>query len=166
MFKRVWAVAVTALLLTMGITSSAEACPGHHARPFHATATGTVSYDFSNPRMCPDPGFPFTTQVAAQGRARHLGTMTVAATHCESANRSTDGLMVLTAPNGDAMTGTYATEWVVSDNQVIITGWLRVTGGTGRFEHATGRVWQHHVITLGEGYSWPVAMTFNGVIRT
>ncbi len=153
MFRRTWAVAVAALLLVFGTAVSATACPralDHHVR---ATASGQISYDSDNPRGCSDPLFPFTTLIQASERATHLGAFTVAASHCETATgaasgQSYRGRMTLTAANGDRTTGRYVTEWVVRDGTVLVTGWLRVTGGTGRFAHATGEAVagpRHHV---------------------
>lgn len=168
MFKRALAAVFTVLLLVIGLTTSASAASGGTDRPFRATATGQIHYDFSNPQGCPDSGFPdmppFTSTLAATGTATHLGTFTLSATHCEAMGQSLQGLMTLTAANGDQLDGTYATTWYVLDGQVVVDGNLDVNGGTGRFAHATGTLVQHHVITLAPSQPWPLQMSFSGTI--
>lgn len=164
MFKRALAAVFTVLLLLIGLTTSASAASGGTDRPFRATATGQFHYDTSDPRGCADPAFPDTAAVAAAGRATHLGAFTLSGTHCESWLHSYDGLMTLTAANGDQLTGTYDTTWEFRDGQVEVQGWLNIDGGTGRFAHATGALWQDHVITIGDGEFWPVQMSFSGTI--
>jgi hypothetical protein len=71
--------------------------------------------------------------------------------------------MTLTAANGDRLYGTYETAWVFSNGKVSVTGWLNVSGGTGRFTNATGKLWQKHVVSVvSAAPPWPVAMTFEG----
>ncbi len=42
-----------------------------------------------------------------------------------------------------------------------MTGWLNVSGGTGRFTAATGQLSQNHVISVvSEAPPWPLEMTF------
>lgn len=168
MFKRTLAAAFTVLLLSIGLSTSASAATGGTERPFRATATGQIHYDFTNPQGCPASGFPdtppFTSTLTAAGQATHLGTFTLSATHCESLGRSFDGRMTLTAANGDELNGTYVTTWVLEGGQVVVDGDLVLDGGTGRFTHATGTLVQHHVITLSPEQPWPLQMSFIGTI--
>jgi hypothetical protein len=159
---------LTVLVLVIGTSASAFACPRGHDRPFLATASGQVAYDGSNPSGC---AAPWTTLVTASGWASHLGRVTVSASHCEvpsgpDSGQSVNGRMTLTAANGDTITGTYVTAWVFQDGKVNVTGWLDVAGGTGRFADATGRLWQHHVISVvAQTPPWPVQMGFWGRIH-
>lgn len=164
MFRRSVAAAFTAVLLILGLTTPALGARGGTDRPFRATATGQFHYDTTDPRGCTDVDFPYTAVVAAAGQATHLGAFTLSGTHCESWLHSYDGLMTLKAANGDELTGTYETTWVFVDGQVEVSGWLTVDGGTGRFAHATGSLWQHHVITPQASEPWPVQMSFTGTI--
>ena len=168
MFKRTLAAVFTVLLLLIGLSPSASAASRGTDRPFRAMATGQIHYDFTNPQGCPASGFPdsppFTSTLTAAGRATHLGTFSLSATHCESLGQSLNGLMTLTAANGDELYGTYATTWAVVDGQVIVDGNLFLDGGTGRFTDATGTLVQHHVITLTPEQPWPLQMSFTGTI--
>lgn len=168
MFRRTLAALFTVLLLSIGLTTSASAASGGTDRPFRATATGQIHYDFTNPLGCPASGFPdtppFTSVLTATGQATHLGRFTLSASHCESLGQSFDGLMTLTAANGDQLFGTYATTWVVEGGQVVVDGDLVLNDGTGRFAHATGTLLQHHVITLAPEQPWPLQMSFAGTI--
>jgi hypothetical protein len=162
MFRRPWAVLIATLLLVLAGAMPAAAGPHGTDRPFRAAASGQFTFDFSNPRQCPAP---FTGVAEAVGRATHLGVVQVIGTHCEGDGVSYDGRMTLTAANGDTITGTYVTHWVITPPTVHVTGWLSIDGGTGRFSGATGRVWQDHVITMTSGVPpWPLAMTFTGRI--
>jgi hypothetical protein len=163
MFRRTWAVLIAALILMLGSAVSATAGPHGTDRPFRAAASGQFNYDFSNPRDC-RAGFTGVPQAA--GKATHLGAFRVNSTHCEGDGVSYDGLMTLTAANGDTITGTYVTHWVITGNKVQVTGWLDINGGTGRFRRADGQLWQHHVITItSDAPPWPLAMTFVGTIN-
>jgi len=167
MFRRTWAVALGALLLTFGTTVSAVAAPGGTGRPFRAAASGQVAYDFSNPRHCP---LGFTEEIWATGQATHLGSFTVSATHCElftgpASGISYDGEMTLTAANGDQVFGTYQTTWAFADGKATVSGGLQVNGGTGRFLHASGMLTQNDVISIISPMPpWPVDMAFRGTL--
>ena len=167
MFRRTWAVLLAALILMLGSAVSATAGPHGTDRPFRAAASGQITFDGDNPREC-ELGFTAVPQAA--GKATHLGAFRVNSTHCERYGEgegvSYDGLMTLTAANGDTITGTYITNWVITGPTIHVTGWLDINGGTGRFTRADGQLWQDHVITLtSDAPPWPLAMTFVGTIN-
>jgi hypothetical protein len=58
--------------------------------------------------------------------------------------------MTLTAANGDQIWGTYTNDlsFDLEGGTVVVTGLYTVTGGTGRFRQASGRLQQHHVVRL------------------
>ncbi|HEY5134806.1 MAG TPA: hypothetical protein VIJ41_03400 [Candidatus Nanopelagicales bacterium] len=167
MYRRAWAVAVGALFLMFSMTVSAAACPVGHDQPFRAVASGQIVYDPANELGCASGA---TTVVTAEGHATHLGKLTVLATHCEVATgpgtgRSIQGRMTLQAANGDRIKGTYETDWAFADGKVSVTGWLTIKGGTGKFKHARGMLWQNHVISVvSPAPPWPLEMSFTGRI--
>jgi hypothetical protein len=149
MLKRL--LATTAVLFALATGGAAGAAQHGTDRPFHADGTGAVSFDFGNPRDCPvSPlfGLPVTELIAGGGRATHLGHYELAATHCPLGSQSADGWMTLTAANGDVLRGTYTNDLAYGPGTVDVTGWLEITGGTGRFTDASGSIWQHHVVHL------------------
>jgi hypothetical protein len=167
MYRRAWASAIGALFLTLGMTVSAAASPAAPERPFRAAASGQITYNPGNELGCASG---VTTEVTATGLATHLGTLAVDAVHCEittgpGTGRSVQGRMTLTAANGDTIEGTYETDWAFADGAVAVTGWLTVSGGTGRFADAEGKVWQDHVIrVVSQTPPWPLDMSFTGSI--
>lgn len=52
-----------------------------------------------------------------------------------------EGRFVITAPNGDQVTGTYRTlaQLDFAAGEITAAGWFEVTGGTGRLEQAAGK---------------------------
>jgi hypothetical protein len=160
MVRRTWAVLMAALILMLGFAASATAGPHGTDRPFRAAASGQFRFD-SVRQDC-----ALTGVAEAAGQATHLGAFRVSGTHCEGDGVSYDGLMTLTAANGDTITGTYETQWAMTGSTVHVTGWLHIDGGTGRFAHAEGELWQDHLITITPGPPpWPLAMTFAGTIE-
>jgi len=86
--------------------------------------------------------------VEGTGQASHLGRYTIRRQHCFNLATFTieDGRFVQTAANGDELWGTYtgSTEAVLefapdgSPLVIVLASPTQVTGGTGRFAHATG----------------------------
>ena len=88
----------------------------------------------------------FDVSTAGEGRASHLGRITVSSTEVVDLATSPgssvvrDGQMVLVAANGDELHWTYAGSGTTPDElgNSAITGTFEITGGTGRFLDATG----------------------------
>lgn len=86
-----------------------------------------------------DPPFVSVT-VEAAGNATHLGkfTLTILAT-VNRANGTGSGAFLFTAANGDTVYGTISGQSTLTAPGVItIVENMSITGGTGRFEGATG----------------------------
>jgi hypothetical protein len=166
MSRKFFAAVATALLFLLTGTTSAAAAAGGTDRPFRASASGDIVYTENTLRCMAG----FTTVVTAAGKATHLGAFTLTARHCEvptseTTGQSIKGEMTLTAANGDHLFGTYETQWVFSNGTVSVAGDLTVTGGTGRFDGATGTLRQDHVISVtSPSPPWPLAMRFAGSI--
>jgi hypothetical protein len=87
-------------------------------------------------------------EVEGTGQASHLGRYTILRQHCFNLATFTieDGSFVQTAANGDELWGTYtgSTEAVLefapdgSPLVIVIASPTQITGGTGRFAHASG----------------------------
>ena len=104
---------------------------------------GTVSGGFTS---TPPVACNSTVTISAGGQATHLGNYTWESTHnvnvCSSPFVVTGGSVTLTAANGDQLYGTYTgTSHFIDATPVLafdIT--ITITGGTGRFENATGTI--------------------------
>ena len=77
-----------------------------------------------------------------------LGRYSLSASHCPTPTQSKFGQMTLTAASGDQIWGPYTNDLSLEGGTVVVTGWYIVTGGTGRFRQASGRLQQHHVVRL------------------
>jgi hypothetical protein len=107
------------------------------------------------------PGFPFERDVfdsrcsvpsdwvvefTATGVISHLGKVTVVIEHCSQIDFQTgnatysDGVFTSVAANGDELWGTYhsGTSGPLSATEVWWQDTFVLTGGTGRFAHASG----------------------------
>jgi len=120
----------------------AYSCPvaaNPHSRPFVVTLVG-----HANPIFTSDPCIIINDE-AGTGQATHMGHITWSS-H-ETVNQCTnpegadvDGAFVLTAANGDQVFGTYQTiaQLDFATFQVSASGQFTITGGTGRFDGASG----------------------------
>ncbi len=99
--------------------------------------------------------------LAGTGTISHLGRTTVVQSHCfnPSTGEYTAGVMTLTAANGDQVFTTYAGERT-SEAQAEVQ--FTITGGTGRFEGASGG----GVLSVQIISSDLVLGTMDGVIST
>ena len=123
----------------------ALAVPVAHAQkpavPFKASLTTQETLGF-DPVACPIAFLQGTTTGA--GHASHMGSVTLHSTDCvvQAAGQFTftDGRLVLTAANGDQLNASYSGMLLPSATPAVYTlsGSFTVTGGTGRFDGATG----------------------------
>jgi hypothetical protein len=111
------------------------------ARPWKESyhSTGTITAD----AQCPSPLLLESYQ--GSGTATHTGKYSIVNSHClnPATGALTDGSFVKTAANGDQLFGTYVgSASVIQPPSPIgvfgISGTLTFTGGTGRFNGATG----------------------------
>src|SRR5688572_14461860 len=125
--------AAVALILALAPLSAAT----QHI-PFHVSIVG-------NANPVPDPGDPCVLLNTETGiiHGTHIGVGTWSS--FETVNFCTSpgvgdvvGEFTLTAANGDQIFGTYQTIVIVSDATIAASGTYEITGGTGRFEDATG----------------------------
>jgi hypothetical protein len=127
---RAFALAAVAFLFASGVAFAGDQVPfkGSDLGYFVVSPTG-------NPTVV-------LTQDFATGRATHLGKYKLVAQ--EFINLATlevtDGSFTITAANGDTIYGTYSGQAAATDKPGVITYDVTgpITGGTGRFEGATG----------------------------
>lgn len=139
--------AVDAAAVSAPATSAVATATVQHEQdvPFEGTVKGVTIYDPANPKGCAAvPGQPFaiTTVSDATGTASHMGLMSFYGRHCQTA-AGMAGDLVLTAANGDKLFGTYLAHRVGTGPLVVgeyihLSAPMTFSGGTGRFEHATG----------------------------
>lgn len=143
-------LSLVSLLLLFGCEPSASSLLGPGsvnfqqviARPFRFTLTGNANPDFSQ-----GPCNVVNVETGT-GVAQHLGRVTWVseeiANFCIDPNdpslAEVTGALVITAANGDQLTGTYTTLVDADFGAGILTanGDFVITGGTGRFTDASG----------------------------
>jgi hypothetical protein len=136
--------------------------------PFSGVVTGEVAFD-KNPLDC---GAGFTAITAAKGPASHLGLTSWYSEHCLVNGSEIVGVvLVLTAANGDEVYGTYTGRAGGFPPQIggaiAVTGTIVFSGGTGRFEHASGSA-ELSASVIFEGMmdpSWAGKWEWKGAIR-
>jgi hypothetical protein len=179
MFHRVVVASACALLLAgcqqadHGTNSAGVIAPSSVAMkavdvPFSGVVTGQVAFD-SNPRGC---SAGFTAITTAKGPASHLGLTSWNSEHClEAGSEIVDGVLVLTAANGDEVHATYTGKAGDFPAQVggliTVTGTIVISGGTGRFENASGTAALSASVVF-EGLtdpSWAGRWEWKGTIR-
>jgi hypothetical protein len=92
------------------------------------------------------------------GNGTHLGRYSEHNTHCAYATGPTTGVFnegrsTITTANGETLTLSYSGTWVLdltAGTSVVDEVWT-ITGGTGRFAHATGSGTAHLVQSLATG---------------
>ena len=165
---RITQLAFFALLALVAVTAHAQKHQQkQQVRPFWGSVLGEVTW--GNPGVCPDQ--PVQTLSIANGNTL-LGNTAFASSHCASSDGSLalDGVAVFTVANGDQIRATYTAKTVTPPPPLIVEqGEMIIVGGTGQFEHATGRVpFTVYVNPMspptGDAH-WPVLFVFAGAIR-
>lgn len=164
-----WAFLFAAILV-IASASGALAGAGGTDRPWVGSASGEAWFDLTNPKAC---AAGVTTRVDEFALTSHFGRAVYVNAHCPTGNPADayhDSYFALIAPNGDAIYGTYTGTLdqysEVIGAELISTVHLTITGGTGRFEGATGSAIQE-VRVIWEGYAdlaWPYSVTWEGTL--
>jgi hypothetical protein len=168
MLKRLPVAAVLAMIAVLALATSSLGAAGGSNRPWSGYSVGQTWFDPTNPMGCPAG---VTTRVHQPAMATHFGSAYLVMDHCPTGDFgdfAADGTFILTAANGDAAFGTYAGT-IDQYDEVIGAEWLltvdlTVTGGTGRFEGASGTAVMK-VSLIFEGYgvaSWPWSASWRG----
>jgi hypothetical protein len=97
-----------------------------------------------DPTRCPDASHPIAFRLSGLA-STSLGTATVVQSHCEDKGNTSfrRGEQVMTLSEGDRLTSVYAgrilrTLTTAADGVLVLDGRYQYTGGTGRFERASG----------------------------
>lgn len=168
--RKIRAVVLVALLAVLG-ASPALGAPPDSAQwvPLKGTVSGLVQ--FLPAGDCADLIGLATTVENARGVASHLGRTTMSSRHCTPmGDNFGPGEMTLVAANGDELYMTYtgSAPYPAPGTEVIVgTSTNMITGGTGRFEGATGTLEMTIEIQF-EGLddpSWPATWTMTGMIK-
>ena len=129
-------VAVVTVCLALGASAMVDALG---SRPFKASIHG-----FAAPTPTPDPCV-LSNAETARVQATHLGRATMESNElvnmCSNPEGADiDGQFTMTAANGDQLFGTYQTlgHLDFANDDVTFAGQFTITGGTGRFQDATG----------------------------
>lgn len=113
----------------------------------------------------PQPGTPIVVRhLVGEGNASHLGHFTVSGVFTLNlATASGSGVATYTAANGDVLTASTTGQAVVAQGIAVVTETVTITGGTGRFEGATGTMTVVRRIVQATGAS---TGTIDGTITT
>jgi hypothetical protein len=103
----------------------------------------------------------FVVSGAFEGEGTHLGRFHGVSSHCAQGPTYGDGMVSITSANGDRLDGTYhggtSVAGALHDTVVF-------TGGTGRFDGATGGGDENGVASGNPLAGAPIAFTLTGTI--
>ena len=141
------------LLATVALAFSAHSTWANDQVPFQGSAEGAIV------SVSPDPAGARLT-VLAEGNATQLGRFSREETILfNPATGALTGLIVFTAANGDQLFGTVQGGFVSATEA---TGTYTFTGGTGRFQNASGEA--DFSLSTSDGIHFSVE--FNGTLSS
>jgi hypothetical protein len=103
----------------------------------------------------------FVVSGAFEGEGTHLGRFHGVSSHCAQGPTYGDGIVSITAANGDRLDGTYSGGTSVGG---ALHDTVAFTGGTGRFDGATGGGDENGVASGNPLTGAPIAFTLDGTI--
>lgn len=168
MRARICAAVLAASILVLWAAPGGVAAGATTERPWAGSSVGQTWFDVINPKDC-DAGI--TTRVDQPAMATHFGKAYLVMAHCPTgvlSDNFADSTFMLTSANGDAVFGTYVGRL---DDYIEVLGeessgtlYVTITGGSGRFEGATGSaVVEAHFIFEGyDDLSWAWWATWRG----
>ena len=136
---------VAVLLVTVAMPASATKGNPDKELPFSAYIAGdevalnTVPAEVA--ARCDSPSAFSVTTFYGTGRATHLGRIDIVAQHCsEAMGFYSQGVLTITAANGDVLMATYTNGVSLTPPPLIefTDEFTFVDGGTGRFTEASG----------------------------
>ena len=156
---------ILALLISVSPTVLAGDNPTE--RPYWGSFSGVANFVFND--VCgPLTGAPFQTVTDVVGKMTHMGKSELFASHCSTPDGgfALYGAATMVAANGHEVSFTYTAETVAPPPFIIQEINMVITGGTGRFDGASGEL-SGHVYIEFLGFTtpdWPVAFVLSGYI--
>jgi hypothetical protein len=104
---------------------------------------------------------------SGSGHASHLGRFDMTSPHLTFLDTgAVEGTQIFTAANGDTLTATITGQFVPNEEgnlEATLAG--TITGGTGRFQNASGS-YDFHIIARPAEFGFDSSATFSGTIST
>jgi len=148
-----------ALLAVLALAGPAAAQRQEKQVPFRGVLEGVATVSPLTP--------PFVSiNIEGGGNATHLGKFEVSIPHVTNRSNGTAiGTYEFTAANGDTLTADFTSQVTPTDvpGVVNVAVTATITGGTGRFEGATGSFDAERVVDMAHG---TVTESFDGTIST
>lgn len=165
---------MTLLLVCVSATVIGQG-PGPHARPFMGNMSGEATFDFISGACLNVTGAPWQTLSSFSGTLTHLGQAEWHTSHCTTLDglQLVNGAGTLVAANGDEIWMTYTADLISHDAlpappmQLVYLQVNIVTGGTGRFEGASGELMSLVYVSIEDltVLTTPLGTEFAGNIR-
>lgn len=139
-----------------------------HQRPFWGSFDGETTFPMTG--ACLElTGVPFETLSQSTGKMTHMGRADLFTSHCAAPDGALGGHAVFTAANGNEVWAEYSAITVQGPPATALIGQeitMEITGGTGRFEGATGSLeGMVYIEFLGfDEPSWPLSFVLTGWI--
>ena len=154
----------SALVIAAG--NGPEKAHNPNPRPIMGTLNGEVTFPLND--ACKNvTGAWWQTTTVAVGEMDHFGLTEHYSTHCSTLDGMSlvSGEASFVAANGDELWTTYTGQVLAGPPVIMILAEYVVTGGTGRFEGASGTIMAMVYVTLvGMEVPNPIEMNFAGTI--
>lgn len=171
-----WTAMLVGMALVFAIAAPAAANHGRSDQivPFRAVIT---THDPAEPYPAPTcAGGSWDIQTSGWAMTSHLGMAEWEQSHCTHFDFVTftglteGGRATMTAPNGDTLELAYVASFTADERYAYLTIEWQITGGTGRFLHASGSGtgWGagDYVVTLTTQTTWVGTLTYDASDRS
>jgi plastocyanin len=135
-------------MVSLAIGNPAWGAAGATELPIRGTGSGTSVTTYAA-----TPGDPATFVTEDHAHLSHLGDSTVHVTGTSTLTATgvdLAGSVTIEAANDDELTLTFSGSGVMTDTGLEATSVGEITGGTGRFENASGTITHEAVLTIAD----------------